>query len=509
MFEKRLPLLICIIVIVLITLPYLYAGQIESAETVFGGFLINPVDGHSYLAKMQQGFQGGWQFVLPYTADANQGSYLFLFYLGLGHLARILNLPLLSVFHGARIVGAIILLVVLYRFSIETFQEIRLQRLFFMICAIGSGLGWVAVIFGRFTSDFWVAEAYPFLSMYTNPHFTIGLALMIFTLIPAKKGSLWGGMALGFLLGIIQPFAVVIVILVKAGRLGLRLWTRENAGQRLLQTVGFLDTAGFALIGGLTLTYQYWTILADPVLSLWNAQNLTESPGFVDLLFSFSPCLLLAFLGLRSAWKGESGKTLVIWAASSLLLVFLPWNLQRRFLTGIFIPLTGLAVYGLKQLDDWGKVAYRTSAVLVFILVLPTNLIVVASGIQAASNKDQKIYYARQLYDGMAWISEFTPQHALVLTDQDTGLLIPSNTGRRVISGHPFETVDAENQNAFLTTFFYGTQEDSFYQKNITEKSIDVLFLSGEISPSLEKWIDLRFEPAYQNDQVRIYLVGK
>jgi hypothetical protein len=509
MFERRLPLLVCIVIIVLICLPYFYAGQMESADTVFGGFLINPLDGHSYLAKMQQGYQGGWQFVLPYTAESNQGSYLFLFYLGLGHLARIINLPLLSVFHGARVLGAVLLLWVLNQFSKKTFLEQRHQSLFFAICAIGSGLGWIAVIFGRFTSDFWVAEAYPFLSMYTNPHFTIGLALMIFSLIPDQNESLVGGMALGFLVGIIQPFAVVIVILVKAGRLGLRLWDLKNSGERLLQMPGLLATAGFAVGGGMILVYQYWTILTDPVLSLWNAQNLTESPDLVDLLFSFSPCLLLAFFGLKSAWKAEHGKTLVIWAAACFLLVFLPWNLQRRFLTGIFIPLAGLAVYGLKQLDDWGKVAYRTGAVLILVLVVPTNLIILLSGVQAASNQDQKIYYPRDLYDGVAWIAEFTPQNALVLTDKDTGLIIPSLTGRRVIYGHPFETVNAEIERRFVTVFFTETQEDRYYQGVIAERSIDVIFLTGEISTSLEKWINLDLEPAYQNDQVRIYLLGQ
>ena len=173
--EKRVILIISCLVILLITIPYIYAFQEDSTEYAFGGFLINPTDGHSYLAKMQLGYQGGWKFVLPYTAESGEGAYLFLFYIGLGHLARIVNLPLLAVFHIARVIGAIFLLWVLKIYFRSVFKEPKMQTLGFSIAALGSGVGWLAVVFGSFTSDFWVAEAYPFLSKYTNPHFSLGL----------------------------------------------------------------------------------------------------------------------------------------------------------------------------------------------------------------------------------------------------------------------------------------------------------------------------------------------
>ena len=56
---------------------------------VFGGFLLNPLDGNSYLAKMQQGASGSWRFTLPFTPEPGEGAYLFLFYLALGHLCRL------------------------------------------------------------------------------------------------------------------------------------------------------------------------------------------------------------------------------------------------------------------------------------------------------------------------------------------------------------------------------------------------------------------------------------
>ncbi len=44
---------------------------------------------------------------------------------------------------------------------------------------------------------------------------------------------------------------------------------------------------------------------------------------------------------------------------------------------------------------------------------------------------------------------------AVILAGPDTGLLIPAYTGRRVLYGHPFETVDAETQMNVVNSYFY------------------------------------------------------
>ena len=71
-----------------IVLPFVIAALVGGPQRVFVGFLFNPIDGATYLAKMYEGLMGQWRFTLPYTAEPGQGAYLFLFYLFLGHLAR-------------------------------------------------------------------------------------------------------------------------------------------------------------------------------------------------------------------------------------------------------------------------------------------------------------------------------------------------------------------------------------------------------------------------------------
>ena len=499
-----------VLVIVLITLPYLIAAQMNSADSVFGGFLINPTDGHSYLAKMQQGFRGEWRFVLPYTAEAGNGAYLFLFYILLGHIGRILGLPLIFIFHGTRIIGAIFLLFVLFEFNKKIFIKDEYQNLGFALAVLGSGLGWIAIFAGMFTSDFWVAEAYPFLSMYTNPHFTIGLAVMVLALMPDRSQSGIGNLLLGLILGIIQPFAVVIVIIVRSGCILVNLLSKGKTLKISPRDINLLQVISFALGGGIILIYQYWSVLADPVLSLWNDQNITESPGIADLLFALSPALILAGFGIKTAWKNEQGKGLVLWAITSLVLVLVPWNLQRRFLTGIFVPLAGLSVFGLDHLKNKQKTSFRLGLIVLFVFSVPTNMIVLASGIQAAVKQDQKIYYSRQIHEGLTWIKENTAPSVLVLADENIGLLIPSLTGRRVIYGHPFETVNAEAERTFLKEFFEEQQDPSFYNASLAERGVNVLYITPDISAGLRAWIREGGKiPAYENDQTLIYLIGK
>ena len=120
---------------------------------MFEGFLLNPIDGNSYLAKMQSGWEGQWKFILPYTADAGEGGYLFLFYIFLGHIGRWLNLPLIFVFHFARIAAIIFLTASLYVFTGKSFPTSQTwARRTFIWCILGAGMGWLLFPFGVLTT---------------------------------------------------------------------------------------------------------------------------------------------------------------------------------------------------------------------------------------------------------------------------------------------------------------------------------------------------------------------
>jgi hypothetical protein len=82
----------------------------------FTGFLFNPYDAASYLAKIRQGYDGRILYTLAFTENPGPGALFFPYYLILGHLARLLQLPLIAIWHAARILGGAFFLTAAWEF---------------------------------------------------------------------------------------------------------------------------------------------------------------------------------------------------------------------------------------------------------------------------------------------------------------------------------------------------------------------------------------------------------
>lgn len=451
-----------VVVTLAITLPYILAASLGGPEQVFTGFLVNPMDGASYLAKMQQGYGGSWSFTLPFTAEPGQGTYIFLYYLFLGKLSLLSGLSLQLVFHMARVVGAWFLMAALRRFFQSVFErEPKIGNLAFWLAALGSGMGWLVVWLGEPTTDFWVAEAYPFLSMFTNPHFALGLALVVSAfnlLLQPMRGHVFLLALDGLLVSIIFPFGLVVALAVGGLWLAWQAW--------VARPVSFLThwahLVSLGILGGPSLLYQYWVITTHPVLSVWNAQNITPSPALWDLLLSFSPALLMAGFSLaklrrQSLSPGE--RMLVIWLLSGLILVSLPVGLQRRFILGWYIPAAGLAAWGIDAARAAWPRLQRSLIPIIVGLSLPTNILVLLIILFGILSHAPEYYLHRDEARALQWLRDQTPEESLVLASPELAQWIPGWTGRRVIYGHPFETVNAEEEKAWVESVYQSNGE--------------------------------------------------
>jgi hypothetical protein len=469
--------------VVLITAPYLWANQSAGSDYEFGGFLLNPIDGNSYLAKMYQGWQGNWRFQLPYTSQESEGVYLFLYYLALGQFTRLVDGSLQITFHAARIFGSVLLLFSICFFYRRVLPKRRITWLAFALALFGSGFGWAASFFGLFTSDFWVAEGYPFLSSYANPHFPLGMAILIWIITPGRdegirrlqKSKYRSDILVilaSLILGIILPFGIILAVVVLGGLVVWDIWERldpvkgkswrsEIIVDSLRRSDYFRKIIGI-LIGGMPiLIYEIWITQSDPLLANWNAQNLTISPPVWDLTISLGITLILALPGVWVAWKKKNtaARILIVWSCLGLLMLYAPLGLQRRFMLGLYVPLAGLAGIGLDFLLPMKKGLAFAAICLVVILVIPTNLMILMGGIQAVQNKDARLFLSAEEKEGLDWIAANTPQNALILASPEMGLFVPAYTGRRVIYGHPFETVNAEQMEANVVHYFEGSTD--------------------------------------------------
>lgn len=467
--------------ILLISVPYLWAYWNSGSDHVFGGFLFNPIDGNSYLAKMYQGWLGSWRYQLPYTSQVGDGGYLFLYYLTLGHITKLVGGSLQATYHIARILGSLVLVIALWNFYSKVLPTHRAKWLAFWLALFGSGLGWLVSQFGMFTSDLWVAEGYPFLAAYANPHFPMGMAILLWIITPeisevevrrkkfdiANTIFMIGG---SIILGIILPFGVVLAGVILGGIVVWDVWEQFSQHKRdswklnlvsamLGKSVTFRKLV-LLLIGGLpVLIYEVWITASDPLLSIWNEQNLTASPALWDLMFSFAPILVIALPGiwLITRKRDSIARILIVWACLGLLLLYIPWSLQRRFILGYMIPLAGLAGICLDFLTARRRSLGLAIICLVCILIIPTNLMIILGGIQAVQTKNPSVLLSVEEKRGLDWIAANSSQDSVILASPQMGLFIPAYSGRRVLYGHPFETVNAKEMEATVMNLFNGT----------------------------------------------------
>jgi hypothetical protein len=265
------------------------------------------------------------------------------------------------------------------------------------------------------------------------------------------------------------------------------------------------------LVGGTPVVlYSFWAIRLDPILAAWDAQNLTPTPPLWDLLLAFSPALILAILGLTQVFRRNDTQiqVVVVWAVLALVMINLPFSLQRRFLVGLAIPLCALAGFGLEWLEQRTAKRFKIIAIAAVALTLPTLLLVLMAGQFGALSHEPLLYLTRGESQALSWIEKSVPQQAVVLAAPEMGMFIPGYTGRRVIYGHPFETVNADSEKAALTDFFTHAAQEPMAARNFLEtRKVDYVFY-GPREQQLGEWADLPGVAAvYSQAGVIIYQV--
>ena len=330
------------------------------------------------------------------------------------------GLPLIVVFHLARLIGGFALLWMIYQLiarvtdTAHFSNAIDLRRRAWWIVALSSGVGWLAALLGHGdTSDLTIPESNTFYSLMANAHFALAAAIMIalIILVLEMRSFSIGRMALltglSLVLTIIQPFASVAVYTILGVTL-LVIWWRDSRSSTV--PLGDPPTFTAAFIAGLItaplLLYLYAATQADALLRAWSAQNQTPSPPLLDYVLGYGLLLIFAFFGARQAWRRKTDwdVLLLVWVLVTLLLLYAPFPLQRRFSLGLHVPIGILAAIGLTEIvrAKWPRRA------LIGVTVL-TSVFIELALFGGAAAHDPRIYLSTNEAAALSWLQQNAP----------------------------------------------------------------------------------------------------
>jgi hypothetical protein len=453
--------------VLLAFVPFLWVAfsGASAMQMQFMGMLNNPYDGATYLSKMVQGYEGAWLVYFRHTSEQHSAIFVQVLYPLLGHVARLISIPPIALFHVARVVASLIMYMALYHFAATIWPRQRSRRIFFTVAGIGSGLGWILVIFtGNTTSpDLVIPEMYPFYSSLVNVHFPLTMAciaLIASVFIAAFRPGLNddpgvsnGGLAvilLTFVLSLLYPQslvplggAVAIYVIIHAIR---------QRSYKLREARWLLVLVLPALPMGL---YYAAIVNYNPAAAEWNRQNVTASPSLPLLALGLGVPLLMALPGILRAirkFEQDGDQFMLIWLLVMLVVMYLPINIQRRFAVGMMIP---IAYFVTRSLEGfWFTFINRRWRYRLLMAVVPTMTMSYLLVLMSNFNISIGPFLERDYVAAFQWLKQNSQTDDVVLAAPDVSVWIPGWVSGRVVYGHPFETLNAEVKEQQVLTWY-------------------------------------------------------
>lgn len=353
-------------VMLLLQLPYALGYWTARAGTGYTGLLVNLSDVTYYVA-MQLGAHGEWLYRIRFTGEPHEGALLYTFYLGLGHLARVLQMDAVRMWHLSRAVTSFLMFLVAYGFIAYFIEKPRWRRVAFGLALLGAGFDLFALPFDAADPasgvplDLRMPEAHLFFSAFTYPHYSAAIACIMIVFWCALRGLTetlsarkWVLLATcGALANLGLAFVYPFLILLTAGVLGVFYCALSWRARKILWRRALWLATLF--LPALPLLFYYQRVLAtNEIIRLWNEQVVTNSPNAVHYVLTYGLYLAPAVWNL---WRARFGTEqdaprrmfLWLWLGVVAVLLYAPLNAQRRFVEGIQIPLAILATIGIYE----------------------------------------------------------------------------------------------------------------------------------------------------------------
>lgn len=500
-------------VMLLTSLPYLLGVLRQNETWGYSGLLLGVEDGFSYLGKMRLGTEGAWRFSLFYTDEPHTPAALtFLPYIAPAHLLR--GVPpelrydaLVGMFHVMRVGFGVLMILATLWFIRQYVETPAAQRLALLLATVGGGLGVLLLLINQIPPEWYIPEAFSFLTLLSLPHLALAratlLAGMVCFLWAEHRGWRWavGAAGLWIITGLSVPFYLAILYAI-LGVWGLLVWVHDRRFP-----LGLFWRA--LLAAGLTLPlfgFYAWTFSQNPVFAQWSAQNILTSPPIWHTLLAYAPLLVLGWWGARHAWQTalQRDKLPLAWAIVGLSLVYLPLNVQRRLAEGVFVSLVILAVWGWQTLSQhWQARSKRWLFVLGVTFSILSTLLLYGGTFFGVSAVQAPLYIHTDERAALVWLAQNAAPNSILLAPRTVSNHAPSFAPVRTYSGHGPETLYTTEKASTTQAYFAGELSPETRRALYQERPIDYVIFDA-MPPA---WAPTELTLRYQQGDFSVWQV--
>ncbi len=539
---KRILILLSIFFVFLSFFPTLYEIQQaknlpkERAFELVHNYIF---DYNFYLSRIKEGQEGKWLVTEKYYNQPHKGSLFQIFYLYLGKMGGFLNLSPPIIYHGARVILGVILLLVIGKLAVELFPRGWSLVAYLFIVTAGS---WPIVVkLGngfRFSTHWGGWSAIDSLQRITFiPHVLLGQIFLVFFVwkfsdkaLKLSKLLIWG--LVGFIVGIIFPPILIVIYMWMAVMTMIDIILYKSIKSSLTKIVFFVMTLPALLYLQVMFKILPWSALAQ-----FDIQHRSILP-YTEYALALGPMLPMAIAGIIIALVKKDKKffPFISWILSLGLLFVIfehvPQQSPTRFTQMLItVPLGILATYFFyylwqkpyKLMPQHKNVWFwfiRSVVVTVILLGLGVMFSMVGWKTDEVRGKQastwlypvgvQLVYPLIDFMDGINYLKNNTKTTDVVLAYEAAGNYIPAYAGNFVYLGHA-NTPDEDNKLKIAARFFKGEMTSDEAKNFLTRENIKYIYFGPqerEVGGIKELFVvDSFIVPVYKNAKVDIYKV--
>jgi len=523
-----------LLVLGLISLPYLVAWLGTPENSVFSWALLNPDDMGVYVSAMRQGVQGKWLYHFTYSPEPWQPRLMLTVYLLMGKVTGLLTTPTALVLHLWRTLFAVLAVWALIFWCRTIFPERdRLQWTTWLLILFAGGFGWLAILVTpdatQFSPDLTSAEGSTLIALFNTPHFALGIGLqaLFFSFFSraladnghSKRWAILAAITAVFntltyvyhlaLIGLVVGF-YMLWIAIQQKAIPWRQW-RLGA----IVIVPLLPLLAYYLLGANG--DPYW-------IQYTQVDHVIPPPPFWGLLIGLGGVGLLAVIGGRQWWVEKRPLLVPIWAVVQIGLLYFPGlHFTGRFGLGLGIPIATLAAVGLEngllpylakkaknsRLKKLTPTPYATTRRVILILLVPSTLMSILLFVQSPRWQEGFPYYLPVADVAAAeWLGGVVDETAVTLTYYPIGNYLPRVYDGNVFMGQLDYTTNLDEKVVLYEQFW--AEMTAKQQVQFLEKWGITHIMAGTYdAPYIEDSTVFAGDLIYNKDGIKIWATEK